>query len=268
MGVTAAVVLLLSACGAVKGDSFGTEVAEYMQTTEESSACGFSIEEAESTYTAVPETDTPADVIASDREESETEEVKDIIAVSPLPENTSEPKQTLKPVPSDSPKVTDTPISTARPTDNPKPDVSPSPERTSTPESTPAPTKTPAAIQPPTEHSHTFEKLFWYGEPTCATTKNYYTVQCVECGAFGGDGTETVPHTAKTDTRESKESCIVYRITESECTVCGEHLGRMAEVLREEHRWTSGQGDPVWNEEKQEFDVPVVEYCMDCYKEK
>lgn len=118
----------------------------------------------------------------------------------------------------------------------------------------------------PSEHTHRFEKVYWYGEPSCSLSANYYNLICSECGAFGGDGEDEVAHTPLRQERESYEGCLVYRIVELSCAVCGEELGRETECIGECHQWTQGAGTPVWSEELQDFVTPALEYCENCFQ--
>lgn len=118
------------------------------------------------------------------------------------------------------------------------------------------------------EHTHHYEKVYWYGEPSCSIGNNYYNLVCSECGAFGGDGEDVVAHTPDRRERESYEGCLVYRIEEITCTVCGEELGRETVCIGERHQWTQGVGTPVWSEELQDFVTPSLEYCANCFCRK
>lgn len=138
------------------------------------------------------------------------------------------------------------------------------PARSETPEKPPIPVTTPE----PAQHEHTFEKVYWYGAPSCGTANNYYNLICVSCGANGGDGEDSVSHTPNSVSYESADGCRVYRIVESVCEICEFDLGREETFLREEHDWTTGTSDPVWSEEQQDFVSREITYCGKCFQVK
>lgn len=130
------------------------------------------------------------------------------------------------------------------------------------------PTRTQESESPEAEHLHYFEKVYWYGEPSCGVQTNYYNLICRECGAYGGDGEDIIDHTPIRKESTSYEGCIVYQIVDVTCEKCGASLGREAECVGEQHQWVTGEGAAVWNEEAQDFVAPVIEYCAKCFVQK
>lgn len=116
-----------------------------------------------------------------------------------------------------------------------------------------------------TGHVHFFEKVYWYGEPSCSIPTNYYNLICRDCGAFGGDGEDYIEHTPIRKEEVSYEGCMAYRIVDVTCEKCGASLSHETECIGEQHQWVSGEGTPVWNEELQDFVTPVIEYCEKCF---
>lgn len=118
------------------------------------------------------------------------------------------------------------------------------------------------------EHLHFFEKIYWYGEPSCQIRTNYYNLVCRDCGAYGGDGEDVIDHTPVRKEEVSYEGCIIYRIVEVTCESCGADLGRETECIGEQHQWVNGEGNTVWSEELQDFVTPTITYCEKCYQQK
>ena len=227
-------------------------------------------------------------VAASSAEESE--EVREAVSVSvEIPEETSveesmEPSEemsevqeeempvapTAPPVQREASVVITSPASDATPVPSTTPDPVETPAPASVPSTVPAtlPSPTPVATVAPAQHEHTYEKVYWYGTPSCATANNYYNLICTGCGENGGDGEDTVAHTPKSTSYESVDGCRIYRIVEAYCEVCEADLGREETFLREEHDWLAGMTDPVWNEELQDFVSREITYCGKCYREK
>ncbi|MGN0424757.1 MAG: hypothetical protein ACI4FY_05500 [Acetatifactor sp.] len=130
------------------------------------------------------------------------------------------------------------------------------------------PIRTQESESPEAEHLHYFEKVYWYGEPSCGVQTNYYNLVCRECGAYGGDGEDVIDHTPIRKESVSYEGCIVYKIVEVTCEKCGASLGREAECIGEQHQWVTGEGTTVWNEEVQDFVTPTIEYCAKCFVQR
>lgn len=205
-------------------------------------------------------------------EESEVQEKTEEISEE-VPTETAGPQEEEPPFePSASPLPTVTPTAAAAPISS----STPTPAATVIPTATPAPmlsptpsaTQTPSATPVPEQHEHTYEKIYWYGTPSCATANNYYNLICSGCGENGGDGEDVVPHTPKSASYESVDGCRIYRIVEAVCEICGADLGREETFLREEHDWITGMSDSIWNEALQDFVSREITYCAKCYREK
>lgn len=220
----------------------------------------------------IPEETSVEESMESSEEMSEVQEEESPVVPTAPPVQSEAPTVTASPVPAETPVPTVT--TSPAPAATPVPLMTPAPATTQAPASVPSAvpaassSPTPVATPAPVQHEHTYEKVYWYGTPSCATANNYYNLICTGCGENGGDGEDTVAHTPKSTSYESADGCRIYRIVEAYCEVCEADLGREETFLREEHDWMAGMTDPVWNEELQDFVSREITYCGKCYREK
>ncbi len=238
-------------------------------STEEAEESLVSLEELPAETQKVPEEVKPSvpsaePVSTVSHTETPTASPTESPAPTPAPTSVPSPVPTAAPTPVPTPVPTPAPTLTPTPVPTPMPTVSPAPMSASAPSASPLPVETPA----PEQHEHTYEKVYWYGTPSCATANNYYNLICSGCGENGGDGVEEAAHTPKSTSYESKDGCRVYRIVEAFCEICDADLGREETFLREEHDWVTDLSDAVWDEALQDFVSREITYCTRCYREK
>lgn len=149
-----------------------------------------------------------------------------------------------------------TPMPTTAPT------AAPTPVPTTAPTAAPTPVPTPAATAAPCNHN--FVKDYWPSAPTCNAGGDYAMI-CTICGATGDSGTDpALPHTPETRIAADAKYCNEHGVKVTYCTSCGNEIGREG-FDGTEHDWVTGPGDPIWNEEIQDFVTEDVAYCSRCY---